>query len=235
MTATAAALAATAVAAQDKIEDEAVRDIIVADLATAKNLVAQLTATSPTNTNLTVPTFCLTPGQISRDLILNYSNKTDITIYEKTITPFKLTFDGDICSIKIFIDDIMQRANDTGWYKGRGDIIHVPVYGTPMNVVTHYGCVSTDQIRAHATSLINRERRQSQNNKMIVKVILDSINKTVRQKITNQEGVLSVGNPLVRSSNLILKLIMNKTIIGTRATSAAFRSDLSNLDSFMPL
>ena len=68
---------------------------------------------------------------------------------------------------------------------------------------------------------------------MMAKIILDSISKTVRQKITNQEGFISVGNPLVRSGNLILKLIMNKTIIDTRATSVAFRSDLSNLDSFM--
>ena len=68
---------------------------------------------------------------------------------------------------------------------------------------------------------------------MMVKVILDSISKNVRQKITNQEVVISVGNPLVRSGSLILNLIMNKTIIDTRAISAAFISDLSNLNSFM--
>ena len=80
----------------------------------------------------------------SPDLILNYSNKIDVTICEKTITPFKLNFDGVICNIKIFMEDIIQRVNDTGWDKGQGDIIHVPVNGTPMNVVTHYGCVSTE-------------------------------------------------------------------------------------------
>ena len=114
--ATAAAL--VLVAAQDKIEAEAARDIVVAYLAIANNLIAQLTATRPTNTNITVPIFCLTPGQISPGLILNYSNKTNITIYEKAITPFKLTFDGTISNIKIFMDDIMQRVNDTGWDKG---------------------------------------------------------------------------------------------------------------------
>ena len=68
---------------------------------------------------------------------------------------------------------------------------------------------------------------------MMVKLILYSINKIVRQKITNQEGAILVGTPPVRSINLILKLIMNKTIIDTRAASAVFRSDLSNFDSFM--
>ena len=131
------------------------------------------------------------------------------------------------------MDDIVQSTNDTGWYKGQGDNINIPINRTPMNVVTHYECVSTEQIRSHATSWINKEYRQSQNNQMMVKVILDSISKTVRQKITNQEGFITVGTSLIRSGNLILKFIMNKTINDTRATSAALRSDLSNLYSFM--
>ena len=32
------------------------------------------------------------------------------------------------------MDDIMQRANDTGLGKDQGNIIHVPVDGKPMNV-----------------------------------------------------------------------------------------------------
>ena len=40
-------------------------------------------------------------------------------------------------------------------------------------------------------------------------------------------------SPPVISANLILKLNINKMIIDIRATSAEFRSDLSNLDSFL--
>ena len=67
----------------------------------------------------------------------------------------------------------------------------------------------------------------------MVEVILDFMSKTVRQQITNQEVATSVGTPPVISGNIILKLIMTKTITDTRATSASFRSDLSNLDSFV--
>ena len=68
---------------------------------------------------------------------------------------------------------------------------------------------------------------------MRVELILDLISKTVRHKITNQEGTTSVGTPLVRYVDLILKLIMNKKTIDTKATSSAFRSYIKNLDSFM--
>ena len=133
---TAATLAATAAAAQDNIEAEDARNLITADLAIANLLIAQLTTTRTTNT-VPDPTFCLTPGQMSPDQILNYSSETDITIYKKSITPFKLTFDGAISNIKVFMDEIMQRANDTSWYKVQGDIIHVPGDGIPINFVTH--------------------------------------------------------------------------------------------------
>ena len=118
---------ATATAAQDKIEAEEAHNFIAADLATANILIAQLTAKRTANTVPTVPTFCLAPGQMSPDLILNYSTKSGITIYEKAITPLKLIFDGAISNIKILMDDIMQRANDTRLYKGQREIIHVAV------------------------------------------------------------------------------------------------------------
>ena len=68
---------------------------------------------------------------------------------------------------------------------------------------------------------------------MMVKVVLESISKTVRQNITNQEEVITVDTIPVLSVNFILKRIINKTIIDTRATSVAFRSDLRHVDTFM--
>ena len=131
------------------------------------------------------------------------------------------------------MNDIIQRENDTGWNEEEGHIINVPVDGSPMNVKTHYGCVSTEQIRAHAIIWINRYNKQSQNKQMMVKLFLDSIRQIVRQQITNQEGSISVGTPPVKSVNINLKLIMNKTIIDTRTTLVAVKSDLSSLNSFI--
>ena len=66
---------------------------------------------------------------------------------------------------------------------------------------------------------------------MLVKLITESISPKVRQKIANNEAAFTVRG--VRIGTLMFKLIMNKTIIDTRATAAAFRRDLSNLDIFM--
>ena len=116
--ATVAVLAATTSATQDKTDAEIAHNLIISDLVTANNLISQLRSTTPANFNLTIPAFCLTPGQISSDIILNFTNINDISIYEKSITPFKLTFDGSISNIKILVDNVIQRANDNGWNKG---------------------------------------------------------------------------------------------------------------------
>ena len=102
---TAATLVETAATAHDKIEAEEARNLLAGDLATANRLIAQLTTTRTTNNVPTPPTFCLSPGQMSPDQILDYSSKTVINIYEKAITSFKLTFDGTISNTKI-IDSV---------------------------------------------------------------------------------------------------------------------------------
>ena len=56
---------------------------------------------------------------------------------------------------------------------------------------------------------------------MFVKLNIESITTKVCQKISNEEHIISINS--VRVGDLIFKLIMNKTIINTRATSAAFR------------
>ena len=105
--ATVAALVSTAAAVHDMIDAEIARNLILTDLATVESLIYQFRVTPPARSNLTTPAFCLTPGQISPDLILKYTNKNDIEIYEKAINPFKMTFNGSISNMNIFIDNIM--------------------------------------------------------------------------------------------------------------------------------
>ena len=111
--------------------------------------------------------------------------------------------------------------------------MHISIIGIQKSVITHYGCVTTDQLRDHSLTWIISDSPQSQNNYIMVEAILDSISKTVRKNITNQEDSITVGSRSVRSRKSILKLIMNKTIINTKVISSAFQLDLINLDTFM--
>ena len=62
---TTASLAATAGDAQDMIDAEIVRNLIISNKAPANSLISQLRATTPINFTFNNPVFYLTPGQIS--------------------------------------------------------------------------------------------------------------------------------------------------------------------------
>ena len=238
-----AAAIALAKAAQDKVDADAATNLIASQLAAATTLINSLQARTATGTSLTgtsgaaassapATIFTLTPGQISPNAILNFLSKQDKSLYEKAILPFTIIFDGAIKNVAIFQDNLNQRAQDFGWNQGGGDIINIPDdKGDTYNLITKYGCLTTKDIKKNTQVWIGKNNRQSQNNQMFVKLIIESITTKVRQKISNEEQTISING--VRVGALIFKLIMNKTIIDTRATSAAFRRDLSNLDIFM--
>ena len=231
-TAIAATLRLTTIAATDRADSEAARLVIANDLAAAHATILALRGGAPAG--LIPAPLSLTPGQLSPDTIIDFSTKTGKLLYDKAISPFKIIFDGSISNIAIFQDDLNQKVIDYGWNTGAGNIINIADgNGTMRNVITHYGCLSLDQIKISIAAWVGINNRASQNNKMLVKVILDSVSKQVRQKITNQENIISAGTPPTRCAALIFKLIMNKTIIDTRATSAAFRRELMNLDVYM--
>ena len=225
----ASAATALATATQDKIDASTARADIIRQLAAATTLITTLQAQSGgTQQPNAAIVFSLTPGQISPTSILDYASKDHKVIYDNAILPFSITFDGAISNVRIFQDNLYQRSNDFTW----ANITSIPdSSGTNRDVFLKYGCVTIDDIRTHALTWVQVNGRESQNNQMLVKLITESISPKVRQKIGNNEAAFTVDG--IRIGTLMFKLIMNKTIIDTRATAAAFRRDLSNLDIFM--
>ena len=223
------AATALATAIQDKIDASTARGDILRQLNAATTLITNLqnqVSRTPTPTTPTV--FSLTPGQISPTLILDYASKDHKAIYDKAILPFSITFDGAISNVRIFQDNLCQRSKDFTW----ANITSIPdSKGTDRDIFLKYGCVTIADITTHAGTWVKNDGRASQNNQMLVKLITESISPKVRKRIGNNEDAFTVEG--VRIGTLMFKLIMNKTIIDTRATAAAFRRDLSNLDIFM--
>ena len=224
-------------AAQDKIDAATTRTNIKTQLTTASGLVTTLRTqlAAVTTGPLSSPTsvvFTLTPGRISPNLILDYATKEGKGIHDKAIITFTIIFDGAIKNIHIFQDTLNQRATDFGWSTGSGNIIDIlDSIATNINVFIKYGCVTLKDIKTHAATWTTADGRQSQNNQTLLKLITKSTSPKFRHNIKNEEASCTVGT--VHITTLMLKLITNKTIINTRATAAAFRRDLSNLDIYM--
>ena len=176
--------------------------------------------------------FALTPGQISPDDVIDYSTKEGKAMYHKAILPFSIIFDGTIKQVRIFQDNLNQRAKEFGWDTGAGDIINMKdSKNETRNVFTQYGCLNTEDIKKHANTWTAIDGRKAQNNLLLYRAIIESISARLRQKLTSEDVAFTINGIVI--ATLFFKLIMNKTIIDTRATSAAFRRDLANLDVYM--
>ena len=97
--------------------------------------------------------------------------------------------------------------------------------------MTEYGCLAEDE-SLMALTYLNTESRQAQNNQMMVECLLASLTKTCFYKIRkNEESKYMVKK--VPSTAPLYKILMQKAIIDTRATTYKFRTSLNNLSTYM--
>ena len=107
------------------------------------------------------PAFALGPGR--SHAVLNFDDPntgaTATKLYNKAISPLDTKFDGEADHLAVFLASVRDRARRFYWQR----LITVPIDdGTTRNLMTHYGQVSLDNTRAHATTYVNTPTRDAQ-------------------------------------------------------------------------
>ena len=111
------------------------------------------------------PVFALGPGRSHAVLDYNDPNTGAMAtkLYNKAISPLEEKFDGEADNLAIFLASIRDQAHRLNWQC----LIMVPIDdGTTRNILTHYGQVSLENTRTHATTYINTPTRDTQDNNM---------------------------------------------------------------------
>ena len=103
---------------------------------------------------LAPPAFALGPGQ--SHAILDYDDPNTgamvTKLYNKAISPLEEKFDGEADNLAVFLVSVHDQARCFNWHQ----LITVPINdGTTRNILTHYGQVSIENTRTHATTYIN--------------------------------------------------------------------------------
>ena len=111
------------------------------------------------------PAFALGPGR--SHAVLDYDDPntgaTATKLYNKAIAPLEEKFDGEPDNLAVFLASVRDRARWFNWHR----LITVPIDdGTTRNLLTHYGQVSLENTRTHATTYINTPTRDAQDNDM---------------------------------------------------------------------
>ena len=112
----------------------------------------------------------------------------------------------------VFLASVRDRARQFNWHR----LITVPIDdGTTRNLLTHYGQVSLENTRMHATTYINMPTLAAQDNDMFYYFLADSLTNEFRTTVLLYADMYLVTNILVASS------LLKQIIILTRVDNPA--------------
>ena len=169
------------------------------------------------------PAFALGPGR--SHAILNFDDPntgaTATKLYNKAISPLDTKFDGEADNLAVFLASVRDHARRFNWQR----LITVPIDdGTTRNLLTHYGQVSLDNTRAHATTYVNTPTRDAQDNDMFYYFLADSLTSDFRTTVLLYADVYTVTNVPVASA--LLKQIIILTRVDNLASTMHIREML---------
>jgi hypothetical protein len=176
--------------------------------------------------------FAETPAKINADAIIDYSTAAGIKVYNTASAKLPVTFDITSQTANLFCDALTDRANKSGWYAGEGNILNIPdTTTTNRDIIKEYGRLTIADITAHVTTYINGNSRRTQNSAQMLSCIKESLSDAGKLKILSESDKWKVNGK--ESGVLLFKIIMQKAVIDTRATSSFFRENLTSLDAYI--
>ena len=169
------------------------------------------------------PAFALGPGR--SHTVLNFDDPNTgamaTKLYNKAIAPLEAKFDGEADNLAVFLASVRDRARHFNWHR----LITVPIDdGTTRNLLTHYGQVSLDNARAHATTYVNTPTRDAQDNDMFYYFLADSFTNEFRAMVLLYADTYTVTNVPVASA--LLKQIIILTRVDNPASTMHIREML---------
>lgn len=177
--------------------------------------------------------FALAPALIYSVSIIDYTTAAGAKVYRAAVEPLATKFDCQAENLKVFLNEVNDRATITGWY----DILLVPPdvlsedIMAVVDLTTAYGQLSLEQVRAHAATYIHREVRAAQDSMQLYQCLTSSLTKEGKAKVMLRKAEYTVRG--IPSGTCLLKVIISASYIDTNATTTFIRGRLSSLDTYM--
>jgi hypothetical protein len=142
--------------------------------------LAGFVTTAPAGAVVVPTTIALTPARISRNPI-DYGTKTGATLWDRAIKTIygdpKNFYNLDPGTLLNFLDAIDRRAKECGW--DLFAIVHTAATATTpvihKNLLTEYGDLTIEQVKAHATTLRGTLTRSTQEDSQLFSCLNNSL------------------------------------------------------------
>lgn len=83
-------------------------------------------AAPPVQPQAQLPIFALTPGQYHPNNFIDYGSAQGLKLWNAAMQALPMEFNAESDGVKQFCELLTQRATESGWASGNGDIINIP-------------------------------------------------------------------------------------------------------------
>ena len=208
--------------------------------AVATAALAGLPPAGAPNPAIPVPVFALSPAMANAGAFLDLSTSAGTKLFKVGAEPLSQTFNFmDPADLQVFLDLLKTKSKVQGWSR----IFTVPVdidgMVTNHSLLHNYGVVPLASVALDALSYANTETKTAQDSFMLFQCIFASLDTEFLKTVTTEaahyhvEDTRNVNDPPIPCGALLLKVIIMKAHVDTRATVSFIRTALSSLDTKM--
>lgn len=169
--------------------------------------------------------------------IIDYTTKEGRKLYEDASAKLcDEPFSCDPDEYHDLIQVVTSRAAQWSWDSG---IMQIPVSDNPgsarVSLLQEHGKISIGQIRRYEKTYIATHCRKAQDTYMLYQALFKSLSKVGRSKIIleKKDYVVHVDRQEFCSGTLLMKVILNKMHLETKAAARGIRQRLQNLESYI--
>ena len=222
----------------------------LADLTALQELVASLQAqvnAQATTIATTLPvarvpvTFARAPGLHNSHEILDFKDKTDLSIFKSGCKPLfegDACFDGTVKSLTVFLTALAKQAAEMGWSEETNtqqitlfDIVPPGSTATvQISIIKEYARIHLAELKTQCARFmtgVDKYKRANQNNHMMQKCIYDSLTASCKLSLVQYEPEYTWEGQIC--APLLLKVLMRLATMDSVATIKALKNSMNTL------
>jgi hypothetical protein len=188
------------------------------------------------------PVFTLAPALANTAAFLDLTTPNGVKHFRgatEALNSEAFDFEDD-SDLQVFLDLLHTKSQVWGW----NAIFEIPVMDTMTatarnwNLITHYGMIPLESVRTHCTSYYATPSKRAQDSFMLCQCLLNSLSLDFLKTITPDSAsynlpAIVLANGAVPVGPLLLRIIISRAHVDSRATVSFIRTSLTKLDEKM--
>jgi hypothetical protein len=209
-----------------------------ATLAATNAAVAATTAltglppTGTPNLGTAAPIFALLPAMANAGAFLDLTTSTGAKLFKLGAEPLSRSFDFvDPSDLQVYLDLLKTKSKVQGWSRTFTVPVEADGVTTNHSLLHNYGVISLESVALDVATYVNAQSKVAQDSFMLFQCIFASLD--TEFPLCHIIDTRDPQEPPIPCGALLLKIIIRKAHMDTRATVSFIRTSLSSLDTKM--